>query len=74
MKDCASCQHRVEIHPEYRDMDWDELPCATCCRDDGDKGKSHSRNGDTMQVPAFALPSVYTKREERMWRGIAGRT
>ena len=30
MKECTSCEYRVEEHPEYREMKWEDLPCATC--------------------------------------------
>ena len=30
MKDCSTCEHRAEINPQYKDMDWDELPCSHC--------------------------------------------
>lgn len=30
MKDCSSCENRVALHPEYRTMKWDEVPCSKC--------------------------------------------
>lgn len=30
MRDCANCQERAGLHPEYAAMDWDEIPCSDC--------------------------------------------
>ena len=30
MKDCTKCKDRVELHPEYKRMKWDQVPCSKC--------------------------------------------
>ena len=30
MKDCTTCKHRVELNPQYADMEWGEIPCGSC--------------------------------------------
>lgn len=30
MKDCHDCLSRAELHPEYKVMAFDKIPCATC--------------------------------------------
>jgi hypothetical protein len=29
-RDCSTCPHRVELHPEYKNAEWDDLPCSRC--------------------------------------------
>ena len=30
MKDCSTCQYRVDLHPEYAEMDFEDTPCCGC--------------------------------------------
>lgn len=29
-KNCATCEHRAELNPQFRDMNWSDIPCSRC--------------------------------------------
>ena len=39
MKNCATCPERVELHPEYANLEWSKLSCLKCqgTRDEPDR-------------------------------------
>jgi hypothetical protein len=30
VKNCATCEHRAELNPDFQSMDWAEIPCSRC--------------------------------------------
>ena len=72
MKDCATCDDRVELNPKYKRMKWENLPCSTCkpwepTDDDGHK-RIDIKNVPTSELPSH-IPPQASDMERRWWEG-----
>ena len=56
MKDCTTCEHGVERHPEYAAAEWECLPCSTC------RVNEPPRHGVVEYGQQFEHPSARTWR------------
>ena len=48
---CTRCEHRVELHPEYRGMVWESIPCSSCHYYEPSRRSEEITYGDQFEHP-----------------------
>ena len=64
MKDCATCDDRVELNPKYKRMKWENLPCSKCRNTE----PMNAKEKRTISIDAVDRNELERAMQRGLWR------